>query len=284
VLVAEVTGLDAAEQAVTVQLPVLAGDEAGAHLADAALDSPLAARNGASVAYRDVEGARQEYRVNLALPTPLTSVAITLTWQGNSSTGLFGPVPPITVQAATLVDERTGMFTPLLPSDQGRFALVHSGDVKIYENLQVLPRAYLVHQTVATEADQAVAQVAARAFDPREQAIVEGGAALQSRASAGDGARIVTYAPERVVIEATSAEPAFLVLADSDDPGWRATVDDAPVPIYRTNVLVRGVELPAGTHRVEFIYQPAAWQRGLWLGVLGWLMVIGLLVIARPVH
>ena len=40
----------------------------------------------------------------------------------------------------TLIDARTGMFTPLLPSDRGRFRLVHSGDVKIYENLDVLPR------------------------------------------------------------------------------------------------------------------------------------------------
>jgi hypothetical protein len=290
VLVAEMTGLDAEEQRVTVRLPVLAGDEVGAHLADPALDSPLAARNGASVAYRDVEGARQEYRVNLALPTPLTLVAITLTWQGNLSstlsanTSVNSTVPPITVQAATLVDRRTGMFTPLLPSDQGRFKLVHSGDVKIYENLDVLPRAYLVHQTVATEADQAVAHVAAGAFDPSERAIVEGGVALQSRASPGDSARIVAYAPERVIIEATSAEPAFLVLADGDDPGWRATIDGAPVPIQRTNVLVRGVELPAGTHRVEFVYQPPSWLWGVWLGALGWLTVIALLGIARPVR
>src|SRR5262245_58456624 len=57
-----VTGLDALDEPVTVQLPVLAGSEAGAHIADARLDSPVAANNGAVVAYRDVEGGRQEYR------------------------------------------------------------------------------------------------------------------------------------------------------------------------------------------------------------------------------
>ncbi len=95
------------------------------------------------MAYRDVEGGRQEYRVSLELPTILTPVAITLTWQPDA--------PPITVQAATLVDARTGMFTALLPSDRGRFELTHSGDVKIYENLDLLPRAYLVHTVVGSD-------------------------------------------------------------------------------------------------------------------------------------
>jgi hypothetical protein len=147
VLKAGLTGMDHLGEAVTVQLPMLAGSEAGAHIADARLDSPLAAQNGALVAYRDVEGERQEYRASFELPTILTPVAITLTWQPDA--------PPITVQAATLVDARTGMFTALLPSDRGRFRLVHSGDVKIYENMVGLPRAYLVHNVLAgANADQ----------------------------------------------------------------------------------------------------------------------------------
>ncbi|MCC6455478.1 MAG: YfhO family protein [Caldilineaceae bacterium] len=274
VLTVSVTGVDATGETVTVQLPVLAGDEPGAQLADAQLDSPLAERNGALVAYRDVEGERQEYRVSLELPAVLTPDAITLTWQPDA--------PPITVQAATLVDARTGMFTALLPSDRGRFQLAHSGDVKIYENLDLLPRAYLVHRVLtAADADQAVAQVAAADFDPADAAVVEGLDAFRTTASPGDGAALLDYAPERVLIESHSAEPALLVLSDGDDPGWHATVDGAPVPIYRTNVLLRGVEVPAGRHRVEFVYRPAPWQQGLWVGAVGLVLIAGLLVGGR---
>jgi hypothetical protein len=272
VVMVTVTGLNERNEPITVQLPVIAGSEAGAALADAHLDSPLAASNGAVVAYRDVEGGRQEYRVSLALPAILTPVAMSLTWQGDA--------PPITVQAATLVDARTGMFTALLPSDRGRFALVHSGDVKIYENLDLLPRAYLVHNVLAADAEQAVALVAAGGFQPKDTAVVEGLASSHTAASPNDGATLLAYTPERVTVESNSVEPALLVLSDGDDPGWLATVDGAPVPIYRTNVLLRGVQVPAGRHLVEFVYRPSPWRQGLWLGAGGWLLVVGLIASA----
>jgi hypothetical protein len=141
----------------------------------------------------------------------------------------------------------------------------------------VLPRAYLVHQVLATDADQAVELVAAGDFDPANTAVVEGLASFSSTATSGDGATILSYAPERVVVESNSAEPALLVLSDSDDPGWQALLDGAPTPIYRTNVLLRGVALPAGRHTVEFIYRPTPWQQGLWLGALGWLLIVALI-------
>ena len=53
-------------------------------------------------------------------------------------------------------------------------------------------------------------------------------------------------------------------------------------PIYRTNVLVRGVAVPAGEHQVEFTYRPTPWQQGLWLGIAGWLLILGLIVFVRP--
>jgi hypothetical protein len=269
----EIRGINESGQTISVQLPVIAGNEQGAHLADAALDSAIAATNGATVAYRDVEGGRQEYRTNLELPAIMAPAAITLT--------LLPDAPPVTVQAATLVDGRTSMFTALLPSDRGRFVQTHSGDVKIYENLDVLPRAYLVHETLAATADEAVSLVAAREFDPAQTAVVEGVEPFATRAVAGDGARILHYAPERVVVESSSAEQALLVLSDGYDPGWQATVDGAPVPIYRTNVLLRGVVVPAGTHTIEFVYRPASWQQGVGLGAVGWLLIVALVVGTR---
>jgi hypothetical protein len=247
-------------------------------LADAHLDSPLAAKNGATVAYRDVEGGRQEYQVRLELPADLSPVAVALDWQRDA--------PPVTVQAATLVDARTGMFTALLPSDRGRYALVHSGDVKIYENLDLLPRAYLVHNVLAAGEDQgteeqAVALVAASDFDPAETAVVEGLEAFRTQATPGDEAAILAYAPERVVIRTQSSEAALLVLSDGYDPGWQATVDGSPATIYRTNVLLRGVMVPPGERVVEFVYRPTPWQRGLWLGAVGWLLIGGLLLIRK---
>ena len=54
----------------------------------------------------------------------------------------------IVVRGASLMDERTGGFQSLVISGRGRFRLVHSGDVKIYENLDALPRAFVVPQAI----------------------------------------------------------------------------------------------------------------------------------------
>ena len=152
-----------ADDAPVAQWTLHAGPQSGAELADGALDSPMAAASGATVAYRDVEGGRQEYRVRLAFDAPLAPQRLTLAW-------VEGPVEQpvdLVIQAATLFDARSGMFLALLPSDRGRFRLVHSGDVKLYENLDVLPRAYLVHEVIAAnDGASALAQLRAPDFAP----------------------------------------------------------------------------------------------------------------------
>ena len=100
----------------------------------------MAAASGAVVAYRDLDGGRQEYRVRLKLDRPTTPQAIDVR-RLDDRVG-------VVIQAATLYDERTRMFSALLPSDRGPFRLAHSGDVKIYENLDLQPRAHLVASTL----------------------------------------------------------------------------------------------------------------------------------------
>ncbi|HMN27324.1 MAG TPA: YfhO family protein, partial [Caldilineaceae bacterium] len=250
-----------------------AGGQPGADLADGALDSPLAQSGGATVAYRDVEGRRQEYRVRLALPAPLTPRQITIE---RLSTPL-----DVVVQAVTLVDGRTGMFTPLLPSDRGRYRLVHSGDVKIYENLDLTPRATLVHEVIGVETP-AAALAALESGQTRAgaAAVVEGLSSFQTTANAADSASILAYAAERVVIRTRTSEQALLVLRDSAYPGWRATIDGVATPIYTTDYLFRGVVAPPGEHEITFVYQPASWVWGLWLSAAG-LLAAGLLLVVE---
>ncbi|MBP7960589.1 MAG: YfhO family protein [Caldilineaceae bacterium] len=248
-----------------------AGGAPGAQIADPALDSPLAASAGAVVAYRDVDGGKQEYLVRLPLVTPATPDGITLY--------ATAPGISVTVQAVTLVDARTSTFQSLLPSDRGRFRLVHSGDVKIYENMDLLPRAYLVHNTLpAVDVDAALARLKVGDLGP-DSAVIEGDLALTGSPSPDDSAEILAYAPERVEIQVRSAKEALLVLSDSFYPGWQATVDGVAAPILAVNGLVRGVSVAAGTHTVIFAYDPLGWRRGLWIsgaGVLIWLGLWGI--------
>jgi hypothetical protein len=277
--VATVTVQDERGQELT--FPISAGNAPGAALAGPVLDNPAAGQAGAVVALRDVERGRQEYRARIPFPQPLTPTDIAIT----QATG----APPVVIQAASLFDERTGMFIPLLPSDRGHFQLVHSGDVKIYENLDLRPRAYLVHQLfTAANADEAVALLR---DEPRLQrgvaAVVEAPIAsaplimAPSSSAPTDQVTLVHYTPEVVTLTVRTAAAAFLVLSDTNYPGWQATIDGAPTPIYPTNVLFRGIAIPAGEHTVSFRYQPRSWQLGLWLSSIGLLLWLGLLWLAQ---
>ncbi|MBY0356567.1 MAG: YfhO family protein [Candidatus Obscuribacterales bacterium] len=62
--------------------------------------------------------------------------------------------------------------------------------------------------------------------------------------------------PEEIEISAEITESQLLVLVDHFYPGWTASVDGKPVPILRVNLFNRGIELPAGNHKITFAYKP----------------------------
>jgi uncharacterized membrane protein YfhO len=83
------------------------------------------------------------------------------------------------------------------------------------------------------------------------------------------------YDRERVVARATARRKSLLVLTDVQYPGWRATVDGKSADIERVDYLLRGVVVPAGTHTVEFSYEPASWRAGWILSGLSLLALVG---------
>jgi len=193
------------------------------------------------------------------------------------------------IQAVTLVDTRTGDFTQLAPAGWQR---VFSGDVKIYENLDVLPRAFIVGdaQVFPDDADGTEAALQAMTdaiFDPRTQITINrNGLGLDgfNGVNAGE-ARVVNYSPTRVEITVSVDGDGWLVLNDAFYPGWSAqTSDGAERTIYRANVMFRAVPVNETTERVIFTYAPPfnipVWAGVIWLVTL--IIAIGNGIITRP--
>jgi hypothetical protein len=63
-------------------------------------------------------------------------------------------------------------------------------------------------------------------------------------------ARIVSFAPEQIAIEAESEHPALLVIAEAWYPGWRAQVNGTEAPCIPVNAWMRGVPVPAGRSHI----------------------------------
>jgi hypothetical protein len=179
-----------------------------------------------------------------------------------------------------------------LPADQFTLATVTADGVGIYRNLDAAPRAQVVFDTsrAGSESD-AIAQMSAASFDPMTEAVVEAGASVQvpSDHRAPVPASIETYRDDEVVMRTTTSEPGTLVLADAYYPGWVAEVDGRPAPIYATDLALRGVMVPAGTHTIVMRYEPASVAIGalgvpsgaaVWV-IGGWGVPVGLRLVRR---
>jgi len=258
---------------------VLVADNRGRvqrHLLRAGLDT-AEGRCDAAVAHREARIARRspegsDYFTRLELGSAIVPRRISIRY--------LAPAGRLHLRGASLVDGRTETFVPLIVSSQGRFKLVHSGDVKVYQNLDNLPRAFVVHRARVLDDEAAIAAMRDEAFRPGEEVILAEGEPLEGRSGRDDEVEIVLYKPERVVVEARLAEEGYLVLTDAYYPGWRALVDGREVPIHRADVLFRAVRLPAGRHRVEFVYDPFSFKIGALISLAALLGVVAAL--ARP--
>jgi len=195
----------------------------------------------------------------------------------------------LTLTGASLIDGRTGAFYPLALSEY--FRLVHSGDVKIYENLRVLPRAFLVGdvQCVASD-DAALAAMRDSAFDPAAQAVVADCEGWMGEMRAGDipgSAAVVEYTAERVVVDVTAGSPGLLILADAWYPGWQAKVqpldqgagtvartEPLNAEVLRADILYRGLRVEPGAWRITFTYHSTGLAAGIGLSVIGLMTLI----------
>ena len=92
-------------------------------------------------------------------------------------------------------------------------------------------------------------------------------------------AEIVSYDREQVVVHARSDRGGALVLTDAYAPGWTATVNGQPAPIWPANYLFRGVSLPPGEHRVVFRYAAPGYRAGR-VAAMTALAVLGLVPLA----
>jgi hypothetical protein len=95
---------------------------------------------------------------------------------------------------------------------------------------------------------------------------------------ATDGVEVEEYAPRLVRARVHCTVPGIVLLADTFYPGWHATVDGAPAPIYRADYVMRAVFVSAGDHEIEFRYAPLAFRLGAEIsaGTVAVLVLLGL--------
>jgi hypothetical protein len=162
---------------------------------------------------------------------------------------------------------RTGWWTEYIAP--GLAQVRARRDAILFQNPNYLPRCFFTNRAeyVAGE-EEAFHRVVDTPFDPREGVVLEGPPGKA-------GSSVPVFRPcsaayeseQRVVLDVVAPEPGWVVLLDSYDPGWSATIDGKPIKIRRADYLFRGMRVGTGRSRIELTYSDAAMLRGLWVAL-----------------
>lgn len=129
----------------------------------------------------------------------------------------------------------------------------------VYENISALPRFFLVGRAIRVPSLEAArSALADPSFAPATGVIVEEPVELPAVPAPGyPPVRVLRYEPERVELETDSPAAAILVSSEAAFPGWRALLDGAENRILTVNAGFRGMRVPAGRHRITWVFEPA---------------------------
>ena len=84
-----------------------------------------------------------------------------------------------------------------------------------------------------------------------------------------------------ILIDVNAGQPCWVVIRESNMPGWTSTIDGNPVQIATADFLFIGIPVPEGSHQVKLEYKTPGLAAGGWISGIGW--VIFLLTLAFPV-
>jgi hypothetical protein len=150
--------------------------------------------------------------------------------------------------------------------------------LKVFQNPHAFPRAWTVHELIrVSTVAQGSALIASHMNELHSKALMvsEGAGKVTGRqhslsvCTSPDSVAITVNQPKRVSIHATMACDGMLVLSDTFYPGWHATIDNRPAPVYEVNLAMRGVLVPVGTHEVEYRYAPRSAYLGAGMSAIG---------------
>ncbi len=167
------------------------------------------------------------------------------------------------------------------------FEQVYDGEVRVYENSDVLPRVFIVPQAISAP-DQTAALDLLEQVDPAQTVVLEGIApdvlpALSSPALRE--AHISQRSNREVFVDVNVSDRGWLVFADNYFDGWKAYIrpfgvqgegvtaegesNEQQLPIYRADGTFRAVYIDqAGQWTIRFVYSPRSTLLGIYTSFL----------------
>ena len=171
------------------------------------------------------------------------------------------------------------------PAPGGEIPPFDVARLEVHENpYPVTPRAFFASQiTPAGETPRLAGDDGRRPAPknppigpPARHSVVEG--FPTPRQFSTDGTLDAAFDGDRVHVRVDPfREDRFLVLNEMYHPTWQAQVDGAPAPIYPTNLVMRGILVPAGATTIELAFVPFVYSSSGYAVMALGVLLVGLL-------
>ena len=147
------------------------------------------------------------------------------------------------------------------PDDQWKL-LLEDRESRLFENTRVMPRAFIPHRIRYERTDKAVLAGMKQTADFAQTAWITVPHYEPHEIHNGPGTLDVRREGLAYDIQADLVLDSWVVISDSNWPGWRAYIDGQRVETQYANHAFIGVFVPKGKHRLRVVFQPEAFTRG----------------------
>ncbi|SDR99093.1 membrane protein YfhO [Mucilaginibacter mallensis] len=87
--------------------------------------------------------------------------------------------------------------------------------------------------------------------------------------------KLTSYNPDHLIYQSKSSTAQVAVFSEIHyNKGWKMLIDGNEQPYFRADYLLRAANIPAGDHKVEFIFHPASYYTGESISLAGSILLV----------
>ncbi len=96
--------------------------------------------------------------------------------------------------------------------------------------------------------------------------------------------QLINYKPNKLVYKSSNNYPGLAVFSEMYYPhGWKAFINNKPVPIIRVNYVLRAIQVPEGNHTITFVFDPDVVKTGSTIALIS-TVLLGLILVGGLVY
>lgn len=122
-------------------------------------------------------------------------------------------------------------------------------------------------------------------FTPKSEAIIhkefkQSIGSIDKSTATNAKIELTAYRPDYLIYQYRIEKSKVAVFSEIwYDKGWEAYVDGEKIPHFRANYLLRAAKLPAGNHKVEFIFKPRSYFIGETISMIASILLVGIFMV-----